>query len=179
MAWLSPKQYRLLLDQRSSHLGRRNPDLRTDLGGHPGAQGGWRPRHGDHQGGAPHADNILPLTAQLDAPLTTASPRRHERPHRTYRGESGRSGHRHRHGHERRDRDDDTVTLTLYSGSAGNATPEKTLSIDIEDKDVLPEVEMMVTDMAGKVDDPQPTSVTEGDTIYVVVNGGRQGRGRY
>ena len=64
---------------------------------------------------------------------------------------------------------DDTVTLTAYSGSAGNSTPVDTLSIDIEDINALPAVAMMVTDMAGKVDDPQPTSVTEGDTIYVVV----------
>ena len=44
-----------------------------------------------------------------------------------------------------------------------------TLSIDIEDKDALPAVAMMVVDEDGKELDPQPTSVKEGETIMVVV----------
>ena len=68
-----------------------------------------------------------------------------------------------------KNREDDTLTLTAYSGRAGAADPEDSLAITLTDNNELPAVAMVVTDMAGKVDDPQPTSVTEGDTIYVVV----------
>ena len=51
----------------------------------------------------------------------------------------------------------------------GRATPRASVTIKVADADALPAVEMMVTDKAGKAIDPPPTSVTEGDTIYVVV----------
>ena len=66
-------------------------------------------------------------------------------------------------------RDEDSVTLTAYSGAVGRATPRASVTIKVADADALPAVAMMVTDDKGEPDDPQPTSVTEGDTIYVVV----------
>ena len=42
------------------------------------------------------------------------------------------------------------------------------LSIDIEDDNELPAVAMVVVDKDGEAD-PQPTSVEEGDSIFVVV----------
>ena len=68
-----------------------------------------------------------------------------------------------------KNRVEDTITLTAYSGSAGDSEPVDTLSIDIEDKNELPAVEMMVVDKDGEPRDPQPTSVTEGDTIMVAL----------
>ena len=68
-----------------------------------------------------------------------------------------------------KNRDEDTITVSVYSGSAGNSTLVDSLSIDIEDKDALPAVAMMVVDEDGKELAPQPTSVKEGDTIEVVV----------
>ena len=68
-----------------------------------------------------------------------------------------------------KNRDEDTITVSVYSGSAGNSELVDSLSIDIEDKDALPAVAMMVVDEDGKELDPQPTSVKEGDAIEVVV----------
>ena len=66
-------------------------------------------------------------------------------------------------------RDDDTITLSAYSGTAGNSKLEDTLSIDVEDINALPAVAMMVVDKDGKVLDPQPESVMEGESIMVAV----------
>ena len=66
-------------------------------------------------------------------------------------------------------RDEDTITVSVYSGSAGNSTLVDSLSIDIEDKDALPAVAMMVVDEGGDALDPQPTSVKEGETTMVAV----------
>ena len=68
-----------------------------------------------------------------------------------------------------KNRDEDTITVSVYSGSAGRATLVDSLSIDIEDKDALPAVTMMVVDEGGKELDPQPTSVKEGESVMVVV----------
>ena len=68
-----------------------------------------------------------------------------------------------------KNRDEDTITLSLYSGTAGNSTLEDTLSIDVEDINALPAVAMMVVDKDGKVVDPQPESVMEGESIMVAV----------
>ena len=68
-----------------------------------------------------------------------------------------------------KNRVEDTIMLTAYSGTAGNSTPVDTLSIDIEDKNELPAVAMMVVDEDDEPLDPQPTSVKEGDSIMVVV----------
>ena len=61
----------------------------------------------------------------------------------------------------------DTITLTVYSGSAGNAMMEGSVSVDVEDINPLPAVAVMVTDKDGKAVDPQPTSVEEGTSVYL------------
>ena len=48
-----------------------------------------------------------------------------------------------------KNRVEDTITVSVYSGSVGNATLVDSLSIDIEDKDALPAVAMMVVDKDG------------------------------
>ena len=63
----------------------------------------------------------------------------------------------------------DTVTLTAYSGVAGRSNLEDSLEIKLADLHELPAVAVMVTDKDGKEIDPKPTSVTEGDSIWVVV----------
>ena len=68
-----------------------------------------------------------------------------------------------------KNRDEDTITVSVHSGSAGNSELVDSLDIDIEDKDALPAVAVMVVDEDGKELDPQPTSVKEGDTIEVMV----------
>ena len=68
-----------------------------------------------------------------------------------------------------KNRDEDTITVSVYSGSAGNSTLVDSLSIDIEDKDALPAVAMIVLDEDGGEADPQPTSVPEGESVKVVV----------
>ena len=68
-----------------------------------------------------------------------------------------------------KNRVEDTITVSVYSGSAGNSTLVDSLSIDIEDKDALPAVAMMVVDKDGDALDPQPTSVKEGETTMVAV----------
>ena len=68
-----------------------------------------------------------------------------------------------------KNRVEDTITVSVYSGSAGNSELVDSLSIDIEDKDALPAVAMMVVDKDGKELDPQPTSVAEGETTMVAV----------
>ena len=68
-----------------------------------------------------------------------------------------------------KNRDDDTITVSVYSGSVGNSTLVDSLSIDIEDKDALPAVAMMVVDEDGDALDPQPTSVEEGKSVEVAV----------
>ena len=68
-----------------------------------------------------------------------------------------------------KNRDDDTITVSVYSGTAGNSTLVDSLSIDIEDKNALPAVAMMVVDEDGDALDPQPASVKEGETTMVAV----------
>ena len=68
-----------------------------------------------------------------------------------------------------KNRVEDTITISVYAGSAGNESLKDTLSIDIEDDNELPAVAMVVTDKDGKKVDPQPTSVDEGESIFVVV----------
>ena len=64
---------------------------------------------------------------------------------------------------------EDTVTISAYTGTAGDAELVDTLSVTIEDIHELPAVAMMMVDEDGEVLTPQPTSVTEGDSIMVVV----------
>ena len=117
----------------------------------------------------PHDDNILPLTAQLDAPLTTASLDDMNDAIVLNMANADGVDIVIEMGTNDGNRVEDTVTLTLYSGSAGNSTPEETLSFDIEDINALPAVAMMVVDKDGKELDPQPTSVPEGESTMVVV----------
>ena len=55
-----------------------------------------------------------------------------------------------------KNRDEDTITVSAYSGSAGNATLEDSVSIDVADKDALPAVAMMVVDEDGE--GPRPAT---------------------
>ena len=64
---------------------------------------------------------------------------------------------------------EDSFTLTAYSGSAGDSTPRASITIDVADINALPEVEAMVVDKDGKILDPQPTSVPEGESVMVAV----------
>ena len=64
---------------------------------------------------------------------------------------------------------EDSVTLTAYSGEIGKATEQASVTIKVADANTLPAVAMMVVDEDGEVADPQPTSVTEGTSIYVAV----------
>ena len=117
-----------------------------------------------------HDDGSAMLSVQLDAPRSIASittPATAVVP-------TLNSGNRSEDititlGGNDKNRDEDTITLSVYSGSAGNSTLVDSLSIDIEDKDALPAVAMMVVDEDGKELDPQPTSVAEGETTMVAV----------
>ena len=64
---------------------------------------------------------------------------------------------------------EDSVTLTAYSGAVGRAMERASVTIDVADANSLPAVAAMVVDKDGKALDPQPTSVTEGDSIMVAV----------
>ena len=64
---------------------------------------------------------------------------------------------------------EDSVTLTAHSGSVGNSMERTSVTIKVADANVLPAVAAKVVDKVGKVLDPQPTSVTEGESIYVAV----------
>ena len=121
-----------------------------------------------------HVDGSADLVVQLDAPRTIASistPADNEVP--TIDG--GANGANRSQdiiitlGGNDKNRVEDTITLSVYSGSAGNSTLEDSLSIDIEDKDALPAVAMMVVDEDGGALDPQPTSVAEGESTMVAV----------
>ena len=64
---------------------------------------------------------------------------------------------------------EDSFTLTAYSGAVGRSTEEASVTIKVEDINELPAVAMMVVGEDGKVLDPQPESVTEGDSVMVAV----------
>ena len=64
---------------------------------------------------------------------------------------------------------EDSVTLTAHSGSVGNSMERTSVTIKVADANVLPAVAAKVVDKDGKALDPQPTSVTEGESIYVAV----------
>ena len=64
---------------------------------------------------------------------------------------------------------EDSVTLTAHSGSVGNSMERTSVTIKVADANVLPAVAAKVVDKGGKALDPQPTSVTEGESIYVAV----------
>ena len=55
-----------------------------------------------------------------------------------------------------KNRVEDTITVSVYSGSAGNSELVDSLSIDIEDKDALPAVAMMVVDEDGEPSSRNP-----------------------
>ena len=67
------------------------------------------------------------------------------------------------------DRTSDTVTLTMYSGRAGAAKLEDSLAITIADLHALPAVTAMVVGEDGTALDPQPESVTEGESVMIKV----------
>ena len=64
---------------------------------------------------------------------------------------------------------EDSFTLTAYSGAVGRSTEQASATIKVADANALPAVAMMVVDAGGKALDPQPTSVTEGDSVMVAV----------
>ena len=66
-------------------------------------------------------------------------------------------------------REDDTVTVSVYSGNAARSALEASMAIKLADANALPAIGAMVTDKDGKPITPQPTSVEEGDSIYVMV----------
>ena len=63
----------------------------------------------------------------------------------------------------------DTVTLTAYSGRAGASKLAATLAITLADLNALPAVTAMVVGEDGKALDPQPESVTEGESVMIKV----------
>ena len=63
----------------------------------------------------------------------------------------------------------DTVTLTAYSGRAGALKLAATLAITLADLHALPAVTAMVVGEDGKALDPQPESVTEGESVMIKV----------
>ena len=66
-------------------------------------------------------------------------------------------------------RDEDVVTLTAYSGSAGNSKEQASVTIKVADIHALPAVAMMVVDEDGDPLEMQPTSVPEGESVWVAV----------
>ena len=117
-----------------------------------------------------HVNGSAMLSVQLDAPRTVASITDPTTAAVPVINEQARSQNiTITLGGKDGNRVEDTITVSVYSGSAGRATLVDSLSIDIEDKDALPAVAMMVTDKDGKELDPQPTSVKEGESTMVVV----------
>ena len=68
-----------------------------------------------------------------------------------------------------KNRVEDSVTLTAHSGSVGNSTEQASVTIKVEDDNVLPAVAMMVVDDDGDPLEMQPTSVPEGESVMVAV----------
>ena len=67
-------------------------------------------------------------------------------------------------------RKDDTITVAAYtSGTLGNDVMIAEIEITVADASALPAVEAMVVDDKGKALDPQPDSVTEGETVKVML----------
>ena len=67
-------------------------------------------------------------------------------------------------------RTSDTVTLTAHSGRAGSSKLEASLAITMADLHALPAVTaMVVDDETGIALDPQPESVTEGESVMIKV----------
>ena len=63
----------------------------------------------------------------------------------------------------------DDVTVSVHAGVAGASTELDSLTISVADGDVLQAVKAQFVDKDGKKLDPQPTSVKEGETIYIQV----------
>ena len=66
-------------------------------------------------------------------------------------------------------RTSDTVTLTAHSGRAGSSNLEDSLAITMADLHALPAVTAMVVGEDGEALDPQPESVTEGESVMIKV----------
>ena len=66
-------------------------------------------------------------------------------------------------------RADDTVTVSAHTGVAGASELTDSLTFTLTDLHKLQAVTAKVVDKNGKVLDPQPTSVEEGDTIKIAV----------
>ena len=117
-----------------------------------------------------HDDGSADLSVQLDAPRSIASITTPA----TATVPTLNVGNRSENititlGGNDKNRVEDTITVSVHSGSAGNSELVDSLSIDIEDKDALPAVAMMVVDEDGDALVPQPTSVKEGESVMVVV----------
>ena len=113
-----------------------------------------------------HVDGSAVVAVQVDAPRTTASV--DEGPQMVDSTDTSREFNINLGGNDK-NRVEDTVTISAYTGTAGNAELVDTLSVTIEDAHELPAVALMMVDEDGEVLTTQPTSVTEGDSIMVVV----------
>ena len=117
-----------------------------------------------------HVDGSMDLAVQLDAPRSIASitvPTTATVPTLDVNNRS--ADITITLGGNDKNRVEDTITVSVHSGSAGNSELVDSLSIDIEDKDALPAVAMMVVDEDGRELALQPTSVKEGESVKVVV----------
>ena len=63
----------------------------------------------------------------------------------------------------------DTVTVSAHTGVAGASQQVASLSIDVADANALQAVTAKVVDADGRVVDPQPTSVKEGESVKIAV----------
>ena len=69
-----------------------------------------------------------------------------------------------------KNRTEDTITVTAYTtGTLGNNMELASLDIKVTDANPLPGVRARLVDKDGKALDPQPMSVTEGDTVMVML----------
>ena len=63
----------------------------------------------------------------------------------------------------------DTVIVSAHTGLVGKSKEIASLSVDVADLHALQAVTVKVSDKDGEILDPQPTSVKEGETTYIVV----------
>ena len=69
-----------------------------------------------------------------------------------------------------KNRTEDTITVTAYTGGTlGNNTELASLDITVKDANPLPGVRATLVDEEGEALDPQPMSVTEGETLMVML----------
>ena len=68
-----------------------------------------------------------------------------------------------------KDRSEDMVTVTAYTGTPSNNMELASLDIKVTDANPLPGVRARLVDEDGEALDPQPMSVTEGETVMLVL----------